>query len=81
MKIPLMGLVWVALGITVILFVREFVRKPKAIPVTYEAALESAKLMKDWGSWMTTVSTAVIGANGFLLTSGNGACATQCSQL
>lgn len=77
MKIPLMGLVWVALGITVIFFVREFVRKPKAIPVTYEAALESAKLMKDWGSWMTTVSTAVIGANGFLLTSGNEACATE----
>jgi len=76
-KIPLMGLVWVVLGIAAILFMREFVRKPKAIPVTYEAALESAKLMKDWGSWMTTVSTAVIGANGFLLTSANGSCAAE----
>lgn len=72
-----MGPVWVVSGIALMLFVREFVRMPKAIPVTYEAALESAKLMKDWGAWMTTVSTAVIGANGFLLTSVNASFAPE----
>jgi hypothetical protein len=52
---------------TLFFALREHWREPNAIKVQYEPALESAKLMKDWGSWMTTVSTAVIAANGVLL--------------
>lgn len=34
--------------------------------VQYEAAVESAKLMKDWSTWMTGIATAAIAANGVL---------------
>lgn len=69
MTIPLMSVVWATLIVTIAFLLREPFRVAKQQAVSYEAALEAAKLMKDWGSWMTTVSTAVIGANGFLLTS------------
>jgi len=38
--------------------------------VDYDAALESAKLMKDWCTWMTGIATAAIAANGILINNG-----------
>ncbi len=52
---------------TALFLLRESWRKPSGHAATYEVALEAAKLMKDWGTWMTTVSTAVIAANGLLI--------------
>jgi hypothetical protein len=63
-------LVCFVLGISLLLLLREFFRKSKALPVSYEAAVEAVKLMKDWGSWMTSVSTAIIGTNGFMMVNG-----------
>jgi hypothetical protein len=60
-------LVYFVLGVTLLFLLREFWRKPKLHPVSYETAIEATKLMKDWGSWMTTVSTAVIGTSGVMV--------------
>lgn len=51
----------------VVFVCREPWRRGNPAIVSYQPALESAKLMREWGAWMTTVSTAVIGANGFML--------------
>lgn len=62
--------VYAVLAATFVFLLRELDsdhRRRIATPTAYEAAIEAAKLMKDWGSWMTTVSTAVIGTNGLLI--------------
>lgn len=62
--------IWLLYAVAVValaFLLRELWRDAKPDVVSYEAALEAAKLMKDWGSWMTTVSTAVIGTSGILV--------------
>lgn len=60
-------LVYGTLAVTVGLLLRETWRTSQAIPVDDHAAIEAAKLLKDWAAWMTTVSTGVIGAIGVML--------------
>lgn len=60
-------LLYAVLAVTFGFLVREVWRKANPSIVSYEAALEAAKLMKDWGSWMTTISTAVIGTSGIIV--------------
>lgn len=67
MNVHPLWIVWLVLGLTAVFLLREAFRKPAPTAVSYEAAVEAAKLMKDWGVWMTTVSTGVIAANGVLL--------------
>src|SRR5215813_15095405 len=47
---------------------RQWKRRDKdwRIAVQHEAAMEGANLLKDWCSWLATISTAAIAATGFL---------------
>jgi len=56
------------LVVAFILARRQWTRRDKdwRIVVQHEAAMEAAKLLKDWCSWLATISTAAIAANGFL---------------
>jgi hypothetical protein len=67
MNIQPIWLVYVVLLGTLVFLFREHGRRAAGPSPSYESAIEAAKLMKDWGSWMTTVSTAVIGTNGLLV--------------
>lgn len=67
MTISPVWLVYVVIAVALVFLLREFWRAAEPSAVSHAIALEAAKLMKDWGAWMTTVSTAVIGANGILL--------------
>lgn len=62
-----LAVLWVMLA-----FVHEFRRKPQPVTVHYDTAIEAVKLLKDWGVWMTTIATAAIAANGFLIQSSTG---------
>ena len=62
-------IVYGTLVVTAGFLLRETWRKSQAIPVDDSAAIEAAKLLKDWAAWMTTVSTGVIGAIGVMLSS------------
>lgn len=53
--------------------VYESLRKLPTDSVDYDAALEAAKLLKDWCTWMTGIATAAIAANGILITGATGA--------
>lgn len=48
----------------------EVLRPAEKTSVHYLAALESAKLLKDWCTWMTGIATVAIAANGILLRNG-----------
>ena len=56
------GALWFAIASVI-----EWFRPRYTDAVEYDAALESAKLMKDWCTWMTGIATAAIAANGILI--------------
>jgi hypothetical protein len=62
-----LGASWLAVACAIELF-----RPRYKDPVEYDAALESAKLMKDWCTWMTGIATAAIAANGILINGTSG---------
>jgi hypothetical protein len=57
-----LGAAWLAVACAIELF-----RPRYTDSVRYQAALESAKLMKDWCTWMTGIATAAIAANGIIM--------------
>ena len=64
---------WIAAAWLLVSIVIEIFRSRFDDSVEYDAALESAKLLKDWCTWMTGIATAAIAANGILITESSGA--------
>nr|WP_315183527.1 hypothetical protein [uncultured Albidiferax sp.] len=52
---------------------RQWTRRDKdwRISVHYDAAMEAARLLKDWCAWLASIATASIAANGFLVRQGD----------
>ena len=70
MGLDLYSPIWLGAVWLVIACVVEARRTRYKDSVEYDAALESAKLMKDWCTWMTGIATAAIAANGILIEHG-----------
>jgi hypothetical protein len=58
----LVALLWLPV---VALAVQQWVRSPKPISVGHLAATEGAKLLREWCSWLATLSTGAIGVASF----------------
>jgi hypothetical protein len=56
---------WMYAGIIAVGIWQYFFPTRHLIPVDYAPAVESTKLLKEWCSWLATLSTASIGASAF----------------